>query len=253
MAKDPRILDVCEPIFLYICELSRLRREGVPGESAAFRFAGVRRRVEGLLASCQEVAGASNRLQDQWNVIEKPLCCFLDAMIEEILGSRNGEDPLACATEWANQRLADIKFSIVTGDDAFFEFMEEELSRRDTDGDARERLEFYHACMALGFTGKFRDDPEGLDNCRQRVAGRIQHLLKKGPNEQYTPLAYDNVNAARLNLEPQPVLWGVAILTFTVVAFFFIATAWLYRDSSRNLETAIKGITDYGKATDGLH
>lgn len=253
MAKEMRIVQVCEPVFLYICELNRLRREGIPATSSAVKFGAVRHRIESLLAQCVESARTSNHLEQQWKDIERPFYCFIDYMVEEILGQRPGEDePLPAAVEWADQRLAE-RFDIVAGNTAFVKYLQADLDRRENDVDARERLEFYYACLGLGFVGPFQDDSAGLNACKQDVTGRVPHLLTKGADDQFTPHAYEHVNPARLNLEPQPLLWGVVIVTVVILLFFFIATGWLYKDSARSLEAAIQSIIDYGNRTPGLH
>jgi type VI protein secretion system component VasF len=240
---ETKIVQICEPIFLYICELNRFRREGITEGSRYVQYEAVHDRVESLLETAQKAAQASNRLRGQWNDIEKPLYCFLDSMIEDILGAREGVEALPCADEWSRNRLAE-KFEIVAGEDAFFDYMDETLAKRDNDGDARERLEFFFACLELGFMGKYKyGDAEGLADVLEKLAGRVQHLLRKGKDDLFTPETYEHTNTTSLTLEPQPVLWGVVIVTVFAVVFFFIATGHLYHLAADQLDQAIKTIT----------
>jgi type IV/VI secretion system ImpK/VasF family protein len=254
MPQEKRIVQVCEDIFLYLCDLNRLRREGIPANSSAVKFEVVYHRVKSLLTECQEKAEATNNLQEQWNKIERPLCCFLDSMIEEILGARDHEDALPALTDWIGARLAEEKFAIVNGENAFFNFLQADLALRGNDMDARERLEFYYACLGLGFSGQFRGNPDGLNACKQEVAARVQHLLNTGTDDRLvTPSAYKHNVTDNLNFEPAPVIWGVALVTAVVIVFFFVATSWLYKSAVSDLNIAIKDINKYGDQTQGLH
>ena len=254
MPKDLHIVEVCEPVFLYLCELNRLRREGISGNSSAVKFGAVRHRIEKLLTDCEQAGRASNHLEQQWKAIERPFNCFIDSMVEDIFGPRSGEEEaLPAAMEWGEQRLAEQKFGIVNGNNEYFKYLQEDLGLKDNDEDARERLEFHYACLGLGFVGKYQGDPDGLAVCKQEVAGRVQHLLRGGADVVFAPQAYEHVNPARLNLQPEPVIWGVVLVTVAVLLFFFVATAWLYKDSARGLEKAVQVINTYGDNHPGLH
>lgn len=233
-----RIIDVCEPVFLYVCELNRLGREGVHQE-----FSAVRHRVNELLDQCQETASVSNRLAAQWKEIEPALCCFLDSMIEDA--------NLSCSREWAERRLAEEKCTILSGDDTFFVLLDDELEQKDTNGEVRERLEFYYACLRLGFAGRYQDDPDQLNRYNQRVAGRVQHLLKKGVHDLFTPDAYEHTDRRPLNMDTAPAAWGVVILTGTFLIFFFVLIGFFYKSSARNLESAIETIHNFGEEFEG--
>ncbi len=230
---QPRLVDVCEPVFGVVCDLNRLGRAGANESVEA-----VANEVEAAFAEVARLIGRSNHLERQWKEVEPALCCFVDSMIE---GSQ-----LPAGKDWREPRmrepgrLAERRFKIMTGEDSFYEdFLEKELEQDAGNADSLERLEVYFACLFLGFEGGYSPFPEKLQKIQAKVAGRVRQLLGTGRHDRVTPEAYDHVNTTPLNLDSAPALWGAVILSILFVLMFAVGTGVMYSMAVKNLGQAV--------------
>jgi type IV/VI secretion system ImpK/VasF family protein len=226
----PRLVDLCEPIFAVVCDINRLGRNGVHKNIDA-----VNNEVTSAFEKVARVATRSNQQERQWKEVEPALCCFVDSMIEN--------SNLPEAKEWREHRLAEARFKILTGEDAFFDdFLKNELAAPTADAEAAERLEVYFAYLYLGFEGKYFGDPVNLQKAQAKVAGRVKQLLGAGLEARITPAAYENLNETKLNLDSAPAMWGAAILSVFFIILFFFATTIMYRQAMSVLTTSVQSI-----------
>lgn len=225
-----RLVDLCEPIFSVVCDINRLGRNGIKKNIDAVNI-----EVTSAFEKVAEAAARLNRLEHQWKEVEPALCCFVDSMIEN--------SGLSEAKEWRVHRLAEARFKILTGEDAFFDdYLDKELETPTADAEAVERLEVYFACLYLGFEGKYYGVPDKLQRVQAKVAGRVKGLLGTGLATPITPDAYKNLNETKLNLDSAPAIWGAAILSIFFVILFFLGTTYMYRQAMSDLDKAVESI-----------
>ncbi len=220
------LLELSEPLFQYICRLSRSARKGVRVEPNT-----VRNEVKAILGDMRSRAMADRALVSQYEKIELVYLFFVDFMVRECLGSAAKSWP-----ELAAERKE------LAGDERFFDMLDETLKEP---GDAAaERLVIYYVCVGLGFTGWYTGQPEYLRKKMLEISSRIRHVMDPDQMARICPEAYDNVNTANLVEPPGRRLIGVGILLVGVLIVLFAANIALYYHSKRQLTTALDGITE---------
>lgn len=220
------LLELSEPLFQYICRLSRSARKGVRVEPST-----VRNEVKAILGDMRSRAMADRALVSQFEKIELVYLFFVDFMVRDCLG--------AAAKSW--QELAAERKELA-GDERFFDMLDETLKEP---GDAAaERLVIYYVCIGLGFTGWYTGQPEYLRKKMLEISSRIRHVMDPDQMAKICPEAYDNVNTANLVEPPGRRLIGVGILLVGVLIVLFAANIALYYHSKRQLTSALDGITE---------
>src|SRR3954468_7071217 len=120
------LLELCEPVFQYICRFNRSARKG--GHHDLHQ---VRQEVKGLLDEMKSKAGSQPGVSNQYEKIEVVLMFFIDSMIKS--------SPILNANEW--QELAfDLKE--YAGDQDFFLKLDETLMERNEQ--SSERLTIFY-------------------------------------------------------------------------------------------------------------
>src|SRR5688572_24520666 len=219
------LLELSEPLFQYICRLSRSARKGVRVEPNT-----VRNEVKAILGDMRSRAMADRSLVAQYEKIELVYLFFVDFMVRESLG--------AAAKSWP-ELAAERKE--LAGDERFFDMLDETLKEP---GDAAaERLVVYYVCVGLGFTGWYTGQPEYLRKKMLEISSRIRHVMDADQMARICPEAYDNVNTANLVGPPVRRLIGVGILLVVMLIVPFAANIALYYPSKRRPTTALDGIT----------
>src|SRR5690349_20375456 len=105
-----KLLDLCEPLFQYICRLNRSARKG-----GNYELSQVQSEIKGYLAEAKSKATGAN-LTDQFEKIELSLMFYCDFMIKE--------SALPWARDW--KELAFERHEMA-GDEKFFDLLEETL------------------------------------------------------------------------------------------------------------------------------
>jgi type IV/VI secretion system ImpK/VasF family protein len=224
------LLDLCEPLFQYICRLNRSARKG-----GNYELAQVQSEVRSFLAEARGKALSAN-LSEQWEKIELVLMFFCDFMIKE--------SALSWAREW--KEIAFERHEMA-GDEKFFDLLEETL--KDKSPSANDRLAVFYACMGLGFTGWYTGQPEYLRRKMQEIAARLQAAGMFAETEKICPDAYEKVDTRDLVEPPGTKLIGIAIALIGLLIVLFFAYAYLYRDSASRLTDALKKIQANSNAT----
>lgn len=114
------LLQLCEPVFLYICRINRIYRNGgtVPMATIQADIADLREGIQAALI--QE----DRSLNDAFEQIELSLIYFIDSMLVS-----------AGVEEWNSNRIAVKDFNRRAGDNEFFDFLAE--AEADRAGQAR--------------------------------------------------------------------------------------------------------------------
>jgi type IV/VI secretion system ImpK/VasF family protein len=220
------LLELSEPLFQYICRLSRSARKGVRVEPGT-----VRNEVKAILGDMRSRAMADRALVSQYEKIELVYLFFVDFMVRDSLG--------AAAKTW--QELAAERKELA-GDERFFDMLDETLKEP---GDAAaERLVIYYVCIGLGFTGWYTGQPEYLRKKMLEISSRIRHVMDSDQVSKICPEAYEHVNTANLVEPPGRRLVGVGIVVVGLLLVVFAANVSLYLHSKRQMTAALDGIVE---------
>ncbi|HXJ55839.1 MAG TPA: DotU family type IV/VI secretion system protein [Verrucomicrobiae bacterium] len=226
------LIELYDDLFLEICDLNRIGRNGgtpqynAARESILEKLKGVARRAKG-----------NPHLEMQVEKLELPILFFIDSMIA---GSA-----LPFAKQWHVQRLAFEK-NQRAGDQKFFELLEATLE--DPREEARERLSIYYTCLGLGFTGAYAGKLERLRNLMSRMSERIAELKDFDPEAPICPDAYKQVDRRNL-IEPPSrklILLALVFVCFTLASWLFYRKTFKDASQARN-EVIERIVKDYGE------
>ena len=225
------LLELCEPLFQYVCILNRAGRKGGNLELTA-----VRSKIKDLFESLRSRAQADPRLNPQFKKVEQPLIFFVDSMITD--------SKVPFARKWDQDRLA-YGFNELAGDEKFFDLFDETLKEQ-TD-EATERLSVYYTCIGLGFTGWYSGQPEYLRRKMLEVSPRIRHLIESDTTVRVCPEAYQNVDTRDL-VEPPSQKMVVILIIFLVFMLTALAcNFFLFRTASQQLTSSLSEIIAHDK------
>jgi type IV/VI secretion system ImpK/VasF family protein len=218
------LLELCDPLFQYICRFNRSARKG--GHHDLHQ---VRQEVKAMLAEMKGKAASQPGMSTQFEKIDIVLMFFVDFMIKS--------SPISNAGEW--QELA-FERKELAGDEKFFDLLEETLADRSEQ--ANERLSIFYTCMGLGFTGWYTGQPEYLRKKMLECSTRIRGLIDTDQSSRICPESYENVDTSDLVQPPSASLVGIGIALLGLIIVLFIANAYMYRSSSSELTKALDGI-----------
>lgn len=239
------LLEAVEPIFLFICEQHRVAKEGKP-----LSFESVRAGTSRLIEAVESRSNRDPILQQQFGRIRDPLLWYVDYWI----GS-SGEFP-SLRDPWNQKRLgeypADDDEGSLSGDEAFYDKLEETLKSDAQDEAANERLAFYYIAMGLGFTGVyFKAIPEHQQKLRDymaRLYPRVRRYIDANPSAKVTPETY-NFTDKRDFIAPvrdRPLILLAAFLC--LMATILIGYIYLYGEQKKDLKDAIETVWNRGRA-----
>ena len=220
------LLELCDPLFHYICRLNRCIRKGGVAEMIS-----VRSEVLALLRRMRDIAAENAALLGQWEQVELPLVFFVDLMI------RNSRLPFA--PDW---RPLAYDRHVLTGDADFFTMLDATLADRTPA--AAERLAVYYVCMGLGFGGEFRSQPEYLRRKMEECTKRLRDSMDRGSAVLLCPHAYEHADTRVLHERPGRALLGIGIALIGLIVVVFAANFYLYYHAAHDLRQALDTLLD---------
>jgi len=220
------LLELSEPLFLYICRLNRSARKGGSNE-----YSRVRAEVEAIFKEMKANADTEPGLVGQYEKVHEVLIYFVDSMI--------AESALPFANEWHKNRMA-FERNELAGDDKFWDLFNEVLE--DKSQDATDRLAIFYTCIGLGFTGFYAGQPEFLRNKMLQCAARLQDVMETDEDKRVCPEAYEHLNTSDLIEPPGAKLAGIAIALVGLIFVLFAANIYLFKLTSEDLVTALNSI-----------
>ncbi len=232
------LLELCDPLFQYMCRFNRSARKHVAMELSSVRadikamLADMRARANAC-ASSPSAAGYNPVLPSQFEKIELVLMFFVDFTIKSC--------GLPNAHEW--QELA-FERKELAGDERFFELLDETLADRAET--ANERLLIFYTCMGLGFTGWYTGQPEYLRKKMMECAGRVRNYILADQQSRICPEAYENVNTVNLIEPPASSLIGIMIVLFGLGMVLVFAYVYYYKSASDGLLAILNAIISKG-------
>lgn len=218
------LLELTEPLFQYVCRLSRSARKGVSPEQA--QVAG---EIRQLLAEAKGKAATQPGLSSQFDKIEIVLLFFADFMIHE--------SGLSWAAQWED--LAHERNELA-GEEKFFDLLDETLA--EPGEAATERLSVFYTALGLGFTGWFTGQPEHLRKKMMEISGRIRPMMDMDETAKICPESYEHVNTADLTEPPGTKLVGLGIALCGLLVIVFAANFALYMHKRGQMGQAVKGL-----------
>jgi type VI secretion system protein ImpK len=215
------LLELCEPLFQFICRLSRSARKGVRPELSV-----VRSDIKTILADMKSKSASDRSLVTQYEKVDLPLVFFVDFMVKESAGT--------AARQWQDFGA---ERKELAGDERFFDLLDETLKEP---GDAAsERLAVFYVCMGLGFTGWYTGQPEFLRRKMLEISARIRPMMDADSAARICPEAYEHVNTANLITPPGRKLvgWGIALIASLLLVFAL--NIGMYRQSRKNMRKSL--------------
>ena len=225
------LLELCEPLFQYVCRLNRSGRKG-----GSFEPSRVRAEIDALFEDMKAKASADPNFTSQYDKIEMPLIFFVDFMIKE--------SSLSFAGQW--QEIA-YEHNELAGDEKLFDLLDETLA--DPSQAATERLAVFYTCIGLGFTGWYTGQPEYLRKKQLEISARIRAMMDVDEALRICPEAYENVDASDLVQPPGLKLLGIFIGLIGMAVVMFVANFFLFRTTASDLQAALQKIIDRDMVT----
>jgi len=229
------LIELCEPLFNYVCRLNRLARSGQPTDHDI-----VRTEVRDLMARAADASRESPGLSEQYKKVELPLIFFVDSVI--------AESALPFAAQWNQKRLA-YERNELAGDEKFFDIIDENLAQQGAD--AEERLAVFYTCIGLGFTGWYQLQPEYLRKKMRQIAQRIANYVESDEHSLVTPDAYRHTDTTNL---PLPVSESLAPLVLIIVGLVVLVAGmnfYLFKRSSTDIHEALTTIVEHDQSHKG--
>ena len=221
------LLELCDPLFEYICRLNRSARKG-----QAQDLGRVRVEIKNILDDMKSRAGVDARLRQQFDLVRLPLLFFVDFMIKE--------SSLENARQWKELGFDENELA---GDEKFFELLEEALA--DPSEMASERLGVFYTCMGLGFTGWYTGQPEYLRKKMIECSTRLRGSIDVDQSSRICPEAYEHVDTSDLVQPPGAKLVGIAVALLLLIILLFVVNVYLFKSYSHDLMAALSTITQY--------
>lgn len=222
------LLQLCEPVFLYICRTNRVLRNG--GKlTLADVSADVSLLRENIVAA---LAQENSQLNDQYQSIELSLVYFIDSMLVN-----------AGLTEWNSCRIAVREFNRRAGDNEFFDFLND--AEAESGDAASERLAFYYCCIGLGYTGMYEENPDKLHEIMHRIEGRVRPFMDRDVLSRITPEAYAHNLEIIVSPDNAPRFLGILLLACGTVLSIIVTVIFLYVEAFSGLAKAVRLILSF--------
>jgi type IV/VI secretion system ImpK/VasF family protein len=226
------LVDLCEPMFQYICMLNRIARN--PG-GEGLEFAPLQALIKEIFQDMEQNPGANDRLRGQYQKVHVALIFFVDSMISE--------SKLGIASQWHKNRLA-YEFNELAGDEKFFDLLDETIAEKTPEAD--ERLAIFYTCIGLGFEGWYAGQSEYLRKKMMDIGKRIpSRFIDTQHTARVCPEAYQHVDGRDL-VEPP----GLKVITMAIffAGLFLVALAvnfYLFHTASTGLAESLKTILSH--------
>ena len=221
------LLELCEPMFLFLCRLNRSSRKGGGG----LEYSRVRAEIEGTFKEMKANADTDPGLVGQYERVYEVLVYFVDSAI--------AESELPFAQEWHRNRLA-YERNELAGDEKFWDLLDETL--QDNSSESTERLAVFYTCMGLGFTGFNAGQPELLRKKMLQCSARLRHIVETDEESRICPEAYEHTDGRDLVELPGAKLLGIAIALVGLIIVLFVANIYLFKITSEDLVNALDTI-----------
>lgn len=226
------LVELCEPLFQYICKINRLGRVSTNVGPRQTRDQ-VRDEIKAILADLKSRADREG-LGGQFDRVELPLIFFVDSMVREsrLSATWGPQQP------WRN--IAEERREMA-GDESFWRLLDDTL--REPGDSATQRLAVFYTMVGLGFTGIYMNDPDYLRKKTREIAARVRGLVENDQTGRVTPDAYEHVDTRTLTQPPARTLVGLVILLVGTVVVLVVSYVVSFRGATRDLDQKLTEIT----------
>lgn len=218
------LVELCDPLFQYVCRLNRLARKGGLVDAGQ-----VRSEFKSMLAELKLRCDSIPGMGEQFNKVRLPLIFFIDFMVRD--------SALSFARSWKGIAEEEKQLG---GDEKFWDLLDETLA--DSGELANQRLAVFYACIGLGFTGINVGQPDVLRKKMLEVSARIRGQMDADETSKMTPEAYEKVNTEILQ---QPVASGLMtwIIVLVGMTVLLVAGSWVgYKSAITELKNTLATI-----------
>lgn len=194
-------------------------------------YSTVRNAVKEIFEQMSSKAKGDVGLASQYAKIELPLLFFVDSML--------AEGPWPWAPEWNRNRLA-YERDELAGDEKFFDLLDQTLTETGEGPD--ERLAVFYTSIGLGFSGWYVGQPEYLRRKMNDLLPRVRAFIDADEAAIITPDTYKHTDTSNLPLPMSASVIPVLIAVIGCVVVVVVANFYLFRLSSRDLNSALDTI-----------
>ncbi len=218
------LVEICEPLFQYVCRLNRMGRKGGRPDAGA-----IRADINQIFAEMRAKADAAPNLSPAYQRVELPLCFFVDSMI------LNG--PLEIPGGWKaiSHERREMAFEA-----KFWDLLEEQL--RDPSDPATQALGVYYVCIGLGFQGQHMGEPDVIRRKMLEISSRLRGSIDADAAARICPDAYEQADTRNLTRPPGRSLMGLVIGVVVMAVVLIVAYVQLFRSTSEDLRGSLDDI-----------
>jgi type VI protein secretion system component VasF len=216
------LVEICEPLFQYVCRLNRVGRKG-----GRVDYGTVRAELKAIFAEMKSKADAAGGMAGPYAEVEQVLVFFTDSMI---LNSKlpPGWKPLS-------HERGELGF-----EEKFWDLLEEVL--RDPGESATQRLGVFYVCIGLGFTGLYTGQPDYIRRKMLEISARLRGMIDADTAARICPESYESVDTRNLTQPPNRSILGMMIVLVVMVGVLLVAYVQLFKESSRRLGQSLEAI-----------
>lgn len=215
------LLELCEPLFQYVCRLQRSARMGCTVEMDQ-----VRSDITNIFNEMKANALTSPELPNQYDKVELPLIFFVDFMVKE--------SALNISADWYELGR---ERNELAGDEKFFDLLDAELL--DPSDAATQRLVIFYTCIGLGFTGVYTGQPENIKRLMSKISARVSGMMDADKRSFICPEAYENVDTRDFVEPPSAKLVGIGITLIALIIIWAIAYLCLFKWTADDLTKSL--------------
>jgi hypothetical protein len=224
-----KLLDICEPLFQYICRINRSARKGGDHRPEEVRSE-LKSIISDIVTKARSDPALSNHLDKDRGGMYLVLLFFADFMI------RNSSLPFA--THWEDL-AAEERPPELGGDEKFFDMLDKTLA--DKSEAATERIAVFYTCMGLGFSGWYTGQPEHLRRKMMECSLRLRGLINADESTLVCPDAY-NPDQRELFKPIGSSLVGISIALVILLIAVFAANIYMYHQTASDLSKSLDNI-----------
>jgi type IV/VI secretion system ImpK/VasF family protein len=225
------LIDICEPLFLYLCLINSEARSNNIQELTCEK---VKEDIYLILEQICNTSKDDSNLSRQFLQIELILLFFADSIIYN--------SKLPFTDQWALNRIAYDKKEMA-GDKKFFDIAEKYL--KEPTLDSYEWLKIIYRCLSLGFTGIYRGKPDKIKYLMERIHIRVPSIHKSEFNDKLFSDAYENVDMRNLRARKWLSPKRIAAIFTGLILIYLILSYFIYSSVSGKFLNLIKEVILY--------
>jgi len=226
------LLEICEPLFQYVCRLNRLGRKGGRTDQTV-----VKSELRTIFADMRSRAEATPNMVGPYEHIEKVLMFFTDEMIlNSKVNFGGGWKPLSADPRQVGiDEGAELAF-----EDKFWDLLDETLE--DPTESAMFQLSVYYVCVGLGFAGRYEQEPDTRKRKMLEISSRLRGMIDVDQAARICAAAYENVDSRPLHISPARRLTGIVIALTVFTLAMLGGYVYFFKDAQHKLKSALESI-----------